>query len=314
MSKTGEKDKTNKRVRRPEGISPCVETPPDCDGQVAIAANSLEAHVGYGSLLRQLQEAYIVRVAFYRSKEGGTLAPDEARARAFQPCEDEEELARLYDEFRKEPVDRIRFIDLAQIWRIGPNFAESLWEMIKAEGRDEFESGHLASKALTPTQFLRTAWTVASYLGLRESFIAEWRPQGGIQLSLIDMLTQSFLTFQHWVRQSTLRSQTELRKSNAGYIQWQERFNPDAVDEGYTYGHWDLPYVSEQAAIEHASRMADRWHRIYMRTLRNMRDLRRYSVTITNVQQLNIASDSGRQINLASSAETSEGSCEESLK
>jgi hypothetical protein len=289
MSKKSETVKPNLRSRRPKGISPTVEIPPEGDDYVPVAANSLEARVGYSSLLRQLQESYIVRVAFFRSKEGGASSLEEARALAFQPCEDEEEAKRLYDEIMRNPVDQIRFVDLASMWRISPAFSESLWEMIKTEACDEFESGHLASKALTPTQFRRTAWGVASYLGLRESFIEEWQPQGGIQLSLIDTLAQSFLCFQQWVKQSVLRSQTPLRKSNAGYIQWQERFNPDAVDDGYTYGHWDLPYVSEQAAVEHATRMADRWHRIYMRTLRNMRDLRRYSVTITNAQQVNFA-------------------------
>jgi hypothetical protein len=60
-----------------------------------------------------------------------------------------------------------------------------------------------------------------------------------------------------------------------------------------------MPYVSEQAAIEHAAQMADRWHRIYMRTLRNLRDLGRYSVTINNPQQVNIAGDGGHQVNLS---------------
>lgn len=299
MSKECATVKPNNRTRRPKGISPTIEIPPDGDDYVPVAVDSLEARIGYSSLLRQLQESYIVRVAFFRSKEGGALSPDEARARAFQPCEDEEEAKRLYDELRSNPVDQIRFIDLASMWRISPVFSESLWEMIKTEARDEFESGHLASRALTPAQFLRTAWTVASYLGLRESFIEEWQPQGGIELSSIDMLAQSFLCFQHWVKQSVLRSQTPLRKSNAGYIQWQEQFNPDAVDDGYTYGHWDLPYVSEQAAVEHATRMADRWHRIYMRTLRSMRDLRRYSVAITNIQQVNLASEGAQQVNVA---------------
>ncbi len=299
MPKKSATIKPNKGTCRPKGISPTIEIPPDGEDYVPVAVDSLEARIGYSSLLRQLQESYIVRVAFFRSKEGGALSPDEARARAFQPCEDKEEAKRLYDELRRNPVDQIRFIDLASIWRISPAFSESLWEMIKTEARDEFESGHLASKALTPTQFLRTAWAVAGYLGLRESFVQEWQPQGGIQVSLIDILAQSFFCFQHWVKQSVLRSQTPLRKSNAGYIQWQEQFNPDAVDDGYTYGHWDLPYVSEQAAVEHATRMADRWHRIYMRTLRGMRDLRRYSVTIANAQQVNFASEGAQQVNVA---------------
>ena len=50
---------------------------------------------------------------------------------------------------------------------------------------------------------------------------------------------------------------------------------------------------------------ADRWHRIYMRTLRNLRDLRRYSVpvTINNPQQVNIAAEGGQQINFAEGAD-----------
>jgi hypothetical protein len=226
---------------------------------------------------------------------------EEACEQACDYCEDEEAAKAIVEELMSNPVERIRFIDLARIWGVGHGYAENLWEMIKAAGRDEFESGHLATDNLTPTQYHRTAWAVASYLGLRESFAAEWQPQGGIQLSLIDMLAQSFMQFQHWIKQSVVRSRTELRMSNQGYIQWQERNNPDGrpIEDGYTRGHWDLPYVSEQSAIEHAAQMADRWHRIFMRTLRNLRDLRRYSVTINNPQQVNIAGDGGQQVNVS---------------
>jgi hypothetical protein len=39
---------------------------------------------------------------------------------------------------------------------------------------------------------------------------------------------------------------------------------------------------------------------MYMRTLRNLRDLRRYCVTINNPQQVNIAADGGQQVNVSS--------------
>jgi hypothetical protein len=35
-----------------------------------------------------------------------------------------------------------------------------------------------------------------------------------------------------------------------GYIQWQERFHAHPIDDGYTKGHWNMPYVSEEVAIE----------------------------------------------------------------
>ncbi|MBX3296141.1 MAG: hypothetical protein KF762_10560 [Acidobacteria bacterium] len=49
--------------------------------------------------------------------------------------------------------------------------------------------------------------------------------------------------------------------------------------------------------------MTDGFHRLFMRTLRQLRDLRRYSsVTITNANQVNIATNGGKQANIAASA------------
>jgi hypothetical protein len=50
--------------------------------------------------------------------------------------------------------------------------------------------------------------------------------------------------------------------------------------------------------------MADRFNRIFMRTLRQLRDLRRYSpVTIYNPNQVNIATDGGQQVNVSKAEE-----------
>ncbi len=48
----------------------------------------------------------------------------------------------------------------------------------------------------------------------------------------------------------------------------------------------------------HTVKMTDRFNRIFMRTLRQLRDLRRYSVTINNPKQVNIATDGGKQVNV----------------
>ena len=241
----------------------------------------------------------MARVKFFQSKVGGSLTVEEARAKACSETDDEEQASQTYKELMGLPVDMLWFGDLMRLWVHSPAKGEEFWELVKERAREEFESGYLGSQSFIPVQHLRKPWKVACYLGLRESFISEWQPRGGIELGLIDFLVQAYLGWQHFLSQLMLRSQTELRKSNEGYIQWQERFNPEAVDNGYTKGHWDLPYVSELNAIEHASRMADRWHRIYVRTLRNLRDLRRFSVTINNTQQINIAAGDAPQVNVA---------------
>src|SRR5882724_1392852 len=177
--------KGKKRTRKVAFKGPSGQMAPP-DAAIRVAITSLEAQVGYRSLLRQLQKAFILRLAFFRSKEGGGLTLEEARAQACEACEDEEEARAIVAELMSHPVENIRFIDLARLWGVGQGLAETLWEMIKTSGRDVFEIGHLATDNLTPAQYQRTAWAVASYLGLRESFAAEWQPQGGIQLSLID--------------------------------------------------------------------------------------------------------------------------------
>ncbi len=270
------------------------------DQQVEVPISSLEANIGYGSLIRELEHAYLERVAFNRSKMGGSMSLEEARAKAYHACKDEEEARKIYGKMMSYPLDNLDFVDLYEMWPVAPRLAERMWEMIKSEAGDKFESGHLATEAMYPEHYMRTAWNVASYLGIRESFIAEWQPRGGIELSLIDMLAQAFLQYQYWMKQSVLRTETRARELHPEYEKWQRWKHPGEEPGGYIHGYWHIPLVSEQAAAEHAAQMADRWNRIYMRTLRNLRDLRRYSVpvTINNPQQVNIAADGGQQVNV----------------
>ncbi len=63
-------------------------------------------------------------------------------------------------------------------------------------------------------------------------------------------------------------------------------------------GYYDAHRVTTAEAIEQAAAMADRFNRLFLRTLRHLRDLRRYvpAVTIQNPAQVNIG---GQQINVA---------------
>lgn len=288
-------------AERQAALSAFIDETLQKDRQIEVAIDSLEANVGYGSLLRELEHAYLERVAFNRSEMGGSMSLEDARACAYHSCKDEAEAKRIYDKMMSYPLDNLDFVDLYKMWPVAPRLAENIWEHIKDEAGDKFESGHLATEAMYPVHYMRTAWNVASYLGMRESFISEWKPRGGIELSLIDMLAQAFLQYQYWMKQSVLRTETRARELHPEYEEWQKWKHPGKEPGGYLHGYWHVPLVSEQAAAEHAAQMADRWNRIYMRTLRNLRDLRRYSVpvTINNPQQVNIATDGGQQVNVA---------------
>lgn len=277
------------------------------DFMVDVPINSLESQVGYSSLFRQMHKAFLRIVAFYKSPGGGSLSTEEARASAFHVCENTDEAKELLQEMMCLPVEIIGFVDLMQLQEIAPRVAERLWEKTKSEARKEFESGHLAANINFPEGYMKDMWNIARYIGVRESFIDDWNPQGGIEVALIDMMAQCWFQWQYWIEQTVRRSETRERETHPDYVKWLAQRKREFKANGWTDGYWDRPYVSEQQAIEHAVQMADRFNRIFMRTLRQLRDLRRYApVTINNPNQVNIATDGGQQVNVSNLKEEKE--------
>ncbi len=58
-----------------------------------------------------------------------------------------------------------------------------------------------------------------------------------------------------------------------------------------TNGEWNPPRISDSDAINQAAAMADRFNRIFLRSIRALRDLRRYSATVIvqNAGNVNVA-------------------------
>jgi hypothetical protein len=276
------------------------------DYNLKVPADSLESRVGYSSLIRQLQNSYTRMIAHFRSEEGGALAPEQAREQAFHRALDTGEAKELFQKIMSYSYHDIFLSDLYELNLYAPRVAERLWEKIKQEGRKEFESGHLAANNMFPVDYMKQAWNIARYLRVRESFAEEWQPKGGIEIAMIDTLAQAYFQWQYWLEQTIKRSETREREEHPDYQEW-KRARGQSREKSWTDGFWLRPYVSEQQAIDHAMQAADRWNRIFMRTLRQLRDLRRYSpVTINNPSQVNIATDGGQQINVKNEKEESE--------
>jgi hypothetical protein len=86
--------------------------------------------------------------------------------------------------------------------------------------------------------------------------------------------------------------------AHSGYLSWMESLNTrsqsDARSEEQDLGKhdsWQPPRVDAATALDQAATMADRCHKMYLRALRALRDLRRYtpSLVVQNVGQLNLA-------------------------
>lgn len=262
-------------------------------GSIGAAIVGLE----HGSVLRELQHARAEMLRFYMNPEGGNYS--------------EEEALKLVDEFPDDPETALRNVlnysaanvswyGLKKLYNHSPQLVKQVWKIICDEARQELIHGHRMASNFQATDWQRTPWIRAQFLAIRNSFIEEWKPKGGIELALIDMMAQAYSEYQFWVEETHRRSTTEMK-----YLSARE-------EEMYKHkeGNWIPPRMGEYAAIEHAQQMMDRYNRLFLRTLRQLRDLRRYAapVTINNPQQVNIAADGGQQINAVKVEETTKQS------
>ncbi|MEP7338018.1 MAG: hypothetical protein ABI977_09770 [Acidobacteriota bacterium] len=291
---TAEKERATKpATKREEKISQLLKDRPIYVNSIASGLIGLDN----GSVLREMQNARNVMLRFYMGEQGGKLSLEEAKIKVDTYEGDVEEAV---GQLLSQPVDMASWYGLEKLHSKSPELAKTVWQWIKDEARREFESGHRAAKAFEPVHWIREAWRRAQYIAIRESFIEQWKPQGGIELAMIDMLVQSYYLYLYWNEVSVTRNETEMRSDPPAWIMdkaYREKAYPRERQQGY----WNPPYAHEQEAVEHAAQMADRYLRAFQRTLRAMRDLRRYStpVTINNPQQVNIAADGGQQVNIA---------------
>jgi hypothetical protein len=284
-------------------VEPAGQMDGDKPERFAVFANSLlaaEVLEDWGSVLRELHKAYVARIIFYMKPEGGEMTLDEAMNQAGDPNPNES-VDKKVDDILRRPVTNISWSSIDTLFRRSPEAAKEVWDLIKNEARNEFESGHRAAEVFERAPWHRDVWSRARYLGIRDSFIEQWQPRGGIELAMIDMLTQSFYLYLYWTGEMNMRTETEMRSDPPQWVQARHAMDSSFPrDCSGMKGYWDPPTVNEQEAVEHASQMADRYSKAFQRNLRSMRDLRRYQmpVTINNPQQVNIAADGGQQMNV----------------
>lgn len=182
---------------------------------------------------------------------------------------------------REQPrPDQITWYQLAALVKQDPQAAYQRWAEIAHAARQELDSGQRAAAA---GQLLDTPWEQAQFLAIRQSLAEEWQPTRGLEDRLIDMMAHTFEGWLFWMQRSTTRAifQAQVETRSLGEI-----------------GKWQTPTVSDVVAMEQAMAIAERFNRIFLRTLRALRDLRRYSptVTIQSAAQVNIGA---QQVNAA---------------
>jgi len=220
------------------------------------------------ALVRDVARAYEYYVSYIESEY--ELSRSEAQEKAAQEIESASEL------LRKTPPSRLSEYALVSVMKSDPELAIEKWQEVKRSAREEWDSGIRSAKILG----YDSPWERARFLAIRQSFVDEWQPRGGIERALIDQMAQSYTGWIFWLSDLDRLGRMEVDgraiEREQAEVKWTGQYVP--------------PRVGEAEYVERALRMADRFHRIFLRTLRALRDLRRYasSITIHNEGQVNI--------------------------
>ncbi len=216
-----------------------------------------------GSLAREMARAYSQMLDHYRRE----LSFDQADARARDTGGSD------LEQLEATPPDQLSWWVLGRVAQQDPARAHQAWERAQDEARQELTTGHRAARAVEADG---TPWERAQFVAILSGFMADWQPRGGIEGALVETLAQAYTQQLRWLARLTVLSQTEA-----------DRQDRDIKARG----SWAPPTVEAALTIDQAAAMVDRFNRLFTRTLRALRDLRRYAphVVVQHAEQVNLA-------------------------
>jgi hypothetical protein len=218
------------------------------------------------TLAREMAGAFRAYVEYH--KKLYRLSAPEALAKAEAPVPPNYE-----ERILRGPPDEVSWNDLEYVAERNADLAAQCWERIKLSALEELQSGHRAAKVMEG--YSSQCWQRAQFLAIRNDLAKEWQPRNGIERQLIDMLAQAQTLLFLWQETLSMRSH---------YESWSEKRD---IDER---GKRSLPRVMDSEALEQAATMVERCNRIFLRTLRTLRELRSPApaLLVRNAEQLNI--------------------------
>jgi hypothetical protein len=174
-------------------------------------------------------------------------------------------LSRAWRIEERQP-EEVTWGDLEELRQRSPEQALALWEEVKKAAREELHSGHRAGGALLGPH--PRAFDLARFLALREDLTEGWQPRDGVERQLIDQTAQAQAAMNFWLER-----------------------------------HFSAASGGDTDESERAGAMAERFHKMFVRTLKLLQELRRHppAVVVQNVGgQVNVAA--AQQVNLAHGA------------
>lgn len=230
-----------------------------------------------GSLASELAHAYGRMVTFYRDQLQMSDSEADAHARGANdtPADAADDLRRI----RERPPDQVSWFDLTRVAERDAAAAADLWQELRATAREELASGHRTAQAL---DWAGRPLERARFLAIRDSFRADYGPRPGIETALVDLAAEAYGDELSWSEQLHMQAATEVHL---------ERHDLQR------HGAWKPQRRSSAEAVESSSRMAERAHQRFLRTIRALGDLPQSApVVIQHAGQVNV---SPQQVNIA---------------
>ncbi|HEX5736846.1 MAG TPA: hypothetical protein VF131_28710 [Blastocatellia bacterium] len=178
--------------------------------------------------------------------------------------------------------DQLRWHNLSDAELDNDGAAQVVWEHVKVRAREELRSGMLAAMVVAENQ---APIAYGRFLARREALIEDWQPRGGQEMQLVETLAQLQVLQDHWmqicVQRMMFDAQEESRKIKRN-------------------GKWEMMPIGKDALMEQAHEMLGQVNAMCLRTMRALRDLRRYSaqIIINNPRTVNVAQDHATQTNV----------------
>lgn len=225
-------------------------------------------------LARRMAKAHGDYVAFY--EEHYKVSREEAIRRSEESVWTPEQ---KLEQLETEPPNQITWHAFNDAMKLDPERAWARWDRMKGEARDELDSGVRGCEVMRQD----SPWERARYAAVRAGFVEEWQPRGSLELALIDQMAQAYTGWMLWLQHFEALANAEVAVQQ------------DQIERTGKYRPTQEYRVNME---DRALTTADRFQRMFLRALRALRDLRRYSpqITIHNRGQVNIGE---QQVNVA---------------
>jgi hypothetical protein len=163
-----------------------------------------------------------------------------------------------------KPPEEVTWEELQELNGWGSHRALERYGEIKQAALEALRSGERAAAVVDGHE--SRPWKRGEFLAIRHELAEGWQPRNGVECQLIDMLAQAQAGYYFWLHQS---------------FAWADLVGPQAAE-----------------ALE----MADRFNKIFVRTLRTLANLRKVplAVVVQHAGQVNVGQ---QQVNVAGGAD-----------